>query len=104
MNAVHQRRKRREEEEEEGGEEEEEEEEEEEGEGVWWWWWGWGGRTMRCHYEVLGVERTPAPDDDVIRRAYRRAALRCHPDKVVSLGDAAAAAAAEEEFKAVQAA
>ena len=59
---------------------------------------------MRCHYEVLGVERTPAPDDDVIRRAYRRAALRCHPDKVASLGDAAAAAAAEEEFKAVQAA
>ena len=61
-------------------------------------------REMRCHYDVLGVARDPAPDDDVIRRAYRRAALRCHPDKVAALQDEAAKEKAEEEFKEVQAA
>jgi hypothetical protein len=34
---------------------------------------------MRCHYEVLDVARDAAPDD--VKRAYKRAALRWHPDK-----------------------
>ncbi|GAG42504.1 unnamed protein product, partial [marine sediment metagenome] len=32
----------------------------------------------RDYYEVLSVDRTAGPDD--IRRAYRRGALKCHPD------------------------
>lgn len=34
---------------------------------------------MRCHYEVLGVERDV--DEQELKRAFRKAALRTHPDK-----------------------
>lgn len=34
---------------------------------------------MKCHYEVLGVERSA--NDDEIKKAYRKLALRWHPDK-----------------------
>uniref|UniRef100_A0A2M4BI24 DnaJ homolog subfamily C member 21 n=1 Tax=Anopheles marajoara TaxID=58244 RepID=A0A2M4BI24_9DIPT len=34
---------------------------------------------MKCHYEVLGVARTAGDDD--IKKAYRKLALRWHPDK-----------------------
>lgn len=34
---------------------------------------------MRCHYEVLGVERSAS--DDEIKRSYRKLALVWHPDK-----------------------
>ena len=44
---------------------------------------------MRCHYEVLGVERDA--DDAQLKKAYRKLALKLHPDKG---GD-------PEEFKAV---
>ncbi|OZC10009.1 hypothetical protein X798_02855 [Onchocerca flexuosa] len=34
---------------------------------------------MRCHYDVLEIER--AADDDTIKKAYRKLALKWHPDK-----------------------
>ena len=36
---------------------------------------------MRCHYEVLEIERDASSDD--IKKAYRKLALRWHPDKNV---------------------
>ena len=33
----------------------------------------------RCHYDVLGVRRNA--DENEIRRAYKQAALRHHPDR-----------------------
>ena len=49
---------------------------------------------MRCYYEVLGVERTA--DEPALKKAYRRSALRWHPDKNQDNIDAA-----EEMFKEV---
>lgn len=48
----------------------------------------------KTHYEVLSVPRSPPADDEAIKRAYRRLALRLHPDKC-------RAPRAEEAFKAV---
>jgi molecular chaperone DnaJ len=35
--------------------------------------------TVRCYYEILSVERTADGDD--IKRAYRRLAMKYHPDR-----------------------
>ncbi|KAM9167525.1 dnaJ homolog subfamily C member 21 isoform 1-T1 [Mergus octosetaceus] len=52
---------------------------------------------MRCHYEVLGVRRDAAEEE--LKRAYRRLALRWHPDKNLENAEEAA-----EQFKLIQAA
>ncbi|XP_071437716.1 dnaJ homolog subfamily C member 21 isoform X2 [Pithys albifrons albifrons] len=52
---------------------------------------------MKCHYEVLGVRRDAA--DEELKRAYRRLALRWHPDKNLENAEEAA-----EQFKLIQAA
>jgi DnaJ family protein B protein 12 len=49
-------------------------------------------RSKKCHYEVLSVSRT-ANDDD-IKKAYRKLALKLHPDKNKAQG-------ADEAFKMV---
>jgi DnaJ family protein A protein 5 len=50
---------------------------------------------VRCHYDVLGVERSA--DDEALKKAYRRACLREHPDKNPTRQEEAA-----EAFKEIQ--
>ncbi|XP_043926109.1 dnaJ homolog subfamily C member 21 isoform X2 [Protopterus annectens] len=52
---------------------------------------------MKCHYEILGVKRE-ATDDD-LKKAYRKLALKWHPDKNLDNAEEAA-----EQFKLIQAA
>jgi curved DNA-binding protein CbpA len=53
------------------------------------------------HYDTLGVDRRASHDE--VRRAYRKAALECHPDRVVGASDRRRADA-EARFKLVGAA
>jgi molecular chaperone DnaJ len=52
----------------------------------------------RCYYEVLGVAREATPED--IRKAYRQAALKNHPDR--NPGDTTAEARFKEVTEAYQ--
>lgn len=55
-----------------------------------------GGASVDEAYRVLEVD--PSATDDEVRKAYRRMALKHHPDKVASLGEDVQKAA-EEKFK-----
>lgn len=35
---------------------------------------------MKCYYEVLEVDRDA--DDDILKKNYRKLALKFHPDKI----------------------
>ena len=50
------------------------------------------------NYKILGIE--PGATDEEVRKAYRRMAVKYHPDKVATLG-ADVQRAAEEKFKAI---
>ena len=50
----------------------------------------------RDYYEVLGVAKNATPDD--IKKAYRTAAMKWHPDRWVDATDAEKKTA-EEKFK-----
>ena len=55
-----------------------------------------GGQTLDEAYKVLEID--PSASDDEVKAAYRKMALKHHPDRVASLGEDIRKAA-EEKFK-----
>lgn len=62
---------------------------------------GMGKQTLQDAYRVLGI--TPSASDDEVRKAYRKMALKHHPDKVANLGEDVRKEA-EQKFKDIAAA
>lgn len=60
-----------------------------------------GGTSVEAAYKVLGI--TPDATDDEVKAAYRRMALKHHPDRVATLGDDVRKAA-EKKFQEINAA
>jgi DnaJ like chaperone protein len=60
-----------------------------------------GGNTLEEAYKVLEVD--PNATDDEIKAAYRKLALKHHPDKVATLGEDVRKAA-EEKFQQINSA
>lgn len=60
-----------------------------------------GGSSLDAAYKVLGI--TADASDDEVKAAYRRMALKHHPDRVATLGDDVRKAA-EKKFQEINAA
>lgn len=60
-----------------------------------------GGSSIEEAYKVLEI--TPSATDEEVKKAYKKLAIKHHPDKVESLGDDVKKAA-EEKFKSIAAA
>ncbi|MGN1263730.1 MAG: TerB family tellurite resistance protein [Prevotella sp.] len=62
---------------------------------------GLGGNNLEDAYKVLGISSSAT--DDEVKKAFRRMALKHHPDKVATLGEDVRKAA-EQKFKDINAA
>ena len=60
-----------------------------------------GGQDVNSAYKILEID--PSASDDEVKKAYKKMAIKHHPDKVESLGEDVKKAA-EEKFKSIVAA